>query len=184
MKGYTAIDACAIRSAIEGGDLRRAIQLHRAIFPSAELKMIRDTDEGDLQECLQTPLPVFSFCSDEELREVRLRMATAICLRISAERAFIPDSSLAWPHEMSPEAVAQNFFKAIATFRNVSSWCRSGVVKTVKIINSSDGPCDACLEAAHEYELAQLPGLPLHNCENLNTFGCRCVASICTLTEP
>ncbi|MGA3262441.1 MAG: hypothetical protein ABSC47_00165 [Terracidiphilus sp.] len=183
MYKYTTEDAQAIRRAIQAGDLHRAIQLHRAIFPPADSKVIHETDEGDLQDFLYTPLPVFSFCSDEELRELRLRMATAICLCIRADRAIIPDAVLPWPHRMSPKAAAQNFFNAIATHRNVSYWLRKGLVQTAKILNSIDGPCSACLEAAQEYDILQLPSLPLHNCKNLNTIGCRCVASIGKLRD-
>jgi hypothetical protein len=183
MYKYTEEDAQAIRLAIQSGDLSRAIQLHRAIFPPAGSRVIHDTDESDLRDCLLTPLPVFDFCSEEELRELRLRMATAICLCVRADRALIPDVGLPWPHRMSPKAAAQNFFKAVATHRNVSDWLRKGLVQTAKILNSNDGPCSECLEAAHEYEILKLPSLPLHNCKNLNTIGCRCCASIGKLRE-
>ena len=180
---YTAEDAQAIRHAIQTGDLYRAIQLHRAIFPLSGSKVIRETDESDLRDCLFTPLPVFGFCSEEELRELRLRMATAICLRVRPERALIPDAAFPWHHPMSPLAATQNFFKAVATLKNVSYWLEKGLVQTVKILNSNDSPCPVCLEAAHEYEILELPRLPLHNCENLNTIGCRCSASIGKLRE-
>jgi hypothetical protein len=183
MYKYTAEDPQAIRRAIQANDLKGAIRLHSAIFPPTGSRVIHETDEGDLRDCLYTPLPVFSFCSDEELRELRLRMATAICLCIRVDRAIIPDAALPWPHRMSPKAAAQNFFKAVATHRNVSDWLRKGIVQTAKILNSNDGPCSVCLEAAHEYEILELPSLPLHNCKNLNTIGCRCCASIGKLRD-
>jgi hypothetical protein len=136
--------------------------------------MMHETDEGDLREYFETPLPIFYFCTKEELRELRLRMATAVLVRIRIDYALSPDPSFPWPYAMSPKAAAQNFFKSTAIHRNISAWLRSGLVKTVKILNSNDGPCSVCKAAAHEYAVGQLPQLPLHNCENINTVGCRC----------
>lgn len=175
MHKFTTEAAQSIRRAIETGELHRAIELHCRIFPPARVTHIHDTDENDLREFLHTPLPIFSFCTDEELRELRLRLATAICLGARPESALMPDAGFSWDHPMSLKAAAQNFFNAIGAHRNISGWLKSGLVETARILNSSDGPCSACLQAAHEYELHQLPNLPLHNCENLNTIGCRCV---------
>jgi hypothetical protein len=135
---------------------------------------MHETDEGDLRECLETPLSIFSFCSDEELRELRLCMATAICLRIRPGHALLTDPVLKWSYPMSHKATAQNFFKAIAIHRNVSAWLKHGLVPKAKILNSADGPCRECASAAREYAIQDLPQLPLHSCENLNTVGCRC----------
>jgi hypothetical protein len=169
---YTSEDALAIRRTLESGDLHRAIQVHRMLFPPHPMPYMHELDESDLRDYLETPLPIFSFCSNEELRELRLRMAMAVCLGI--EKAIVPDAQFPWSHPMSAKAVAQNFFKATAIHRNVSTWMKSGLVERVKILNSFDGPCQACLEAAHEYTLSDLPQIPLHNCENINTIGCRC----------
>jgi hypothetical protein len=171
---YTPEDALAIRRAIQSGDLHHAIRLHRAIFPPFQMAYMHDTDESDLQEYLQTPLPVFSFCADEELRELRLRMAIAICLRTRPESALAPDAAFPWPYPMSLKAAAQNFFQSIAIHRNASAWLKNGHVVTARILNSADGPCSVCSAAAKEYTLRELPQLPLHNCENINTVGCRC----------
>jgi hypothetical protein len=176
----TLEDVLAIRSAIESGDLPRAIQLRHAIWPPRaqgqhqRFVFIRDCDESDLYVCLHAPMPLFTFCSDEELRELRLRMATAACVSTRPERALIPDSSFPWPHPMSPKAAAQNFYKSTSIHRNVEAWLKSGIVPTVKIANSSDGPCPVCNAAAREYAIRELPQIPLHNCENINTVGCRC----------
>lgn len=175
MYKYTPEDVLAIRRAIQSGDLRRAIQLHRAIFPPSQMAYMHNTDEGDLQECLQTPLPIFSFCADRDLHELRLRMATAICLCIRSEHALAPDAAFPWTYPMSPKAAAQNFFQSIAIHRNVSQWLKGGNVETARISNSADGPCSVCRAVAQEYTVRELPQLPLHNCENINTVGCRCV---------
>jgi hypothetical protein len=182
---YTAQDAAEIRRVIECGDLPRAVRLYQQLFPTFTSAVIRDLDEGDLEDCMLRPIPILSFCSDAELREVRIRMALAMCLQIRAERAIIPDETLRWPYAMSPRAVAQNFFNSIATHRNVGQWKKSGFVRTVKISNSSDGPCQVCKAAAgQEYDIRDLPQLPLHNCENLNDVGCRCVLVAAKLIEP
>ncbi|MGD0158495.1 MAG: hypothetical protein ABSB50_20585 [Terracidiphilus sp.] len=173
-----------IRDAIEAGDLSKAIRLHRVLFPPHPVPLIRETDESDLRECLETPLPIFSFLSEKELHELRVRMAIAICLRTRPERALSPDAAFPWPYPMSPEAATQNFFNATGTYRNVSVWLKMGFVQTVKISNSNDGPCPVCEAAAdREYEIRDLPQLPLHNCVNLNDVGCRCVLVAAKLTE-
>ena len=166
--------ARAIRSALESGDLPLAIRLHRELFPLERLGMIHETDEGDLHDYLETPLPIFYFCTKEELRELRLRMATAVLLGMRIEDALDPDPGFPWPYAMSPRAAGQNFIKSTAIYRNVSGWLKSGLVQTVKIMNSGDGPCAACKAAAHEYAIHDLPQLPIHNCENINSVGCRC----------
>jgi hypothetical protein len=172
---YTPQDAMAVRRAIEDCDLSRAIEIHRQIFPPLKMAFMHDTDEGDLRECLETPLPLFSFCSEAELRELRIRIAWALCLCMNPlEKALTSGMGFEWPHSMSLKATAQNFFKAIATYRNISQWKRSGKVEAVKIISSADGPCQSCKAAAREYTLDELPELPLHACENLHTVGCRC----------
>lgn len=180
---YTDQDSAEIRRTIDYGDLPSAVRLHSQLFPTFKSAIIRDLDESDLEDCMFRPIPILSFCSDPELREVRIRMALAMCLQIRAERAIIPDETLRWPYAMSPCAVAQNFIKSIATHRNVSQWKKMGIVLTAKILNSNDGPCRTCREAAREYALNDLPGLPLHNCENLNTIGCRCSATTVRLTR-
>lgn len=171
---YTSAPALLLRRALEDGDLALAIRITRSIFPRGHLAYMHETDEGDLRDYLETPLPVFSFCSEAELRELRLRMAIAICLCIRIERALEPDDAFPWLYPMSPKAAAQNFVKAIAIHRNVRVWLKNGLVHAAKILNSADGPCTACKAAAREYAIHELPQLPLHNCENLNTVGCRC----------
>lgn len=163
-----------IRRALESGDLRLAIRMHRELFPPRPAAFMHDTDEGDLREYLETPLPVFSFLSAAELRELRLRMALAVLTQTKIDYALDPGPGFPWPYAMSPKAAAQNFFKSTAIYRNVSGWLKSGLVQTVKILNSADGPCSECKAAAIEYAIRELPRLPLHNCQNLNTVGCRC----------
>jgi len=171
---YEPASATALRRAIEAGDLHGAIQIQRSLFPPSPRSYMHEIDEGDLRDYLETPLPVFSFCSDAELRELRVRMSVAICLRIRIEHALEPDDSFHWQHPMSPRAAAQNFVKAAATHRNVAQWLKSGLVRRARILNSNDGPCLACRSAAREYAIHDLPQLPIHNCEHLNTVGCRC----------
>ena len=170
----TKRDAESIRRALESSDLHLAIQLHRELFPSQPAGMMHETDEGDLREYLEAPLPIFYFCTTEELRELRLRMATAVLVRMRIDYALSPDPSFPWPYAMSPKAAAQNFFMSTAIHRNISAWLKSGLVLTAKILNSSDDPCAVCKAAAREYAVRQLPQLPLHNCENINSVGCRC----------
>ena len=165
-----------IRRVLECGDLPRAVRLHRQLFSTFASAVIRGLDESDLEDCMFRPVPVLAFCSDAEFREIRIRMAAAMCLQVRAERAIIPDQTLVWPYPMSPRAVAQNFFNSIMTHRNVTEWKKKGIVLAARILNSSDGPCRTCREAAREYALNDLPGIPLHTCENLNTIGCRCSA--------
>jgi hypothetical protein len=166
--------APSIRLALESSDLSLAIQLHRELFPPRPAAMMHETDESDLRAYLETPLPIFSFCAGQQLHELRMRMAMAVLLRIRSDCALNPDPSFPWPYAMSPKAAAQNFFNATAVHRNVSTWLKSGFVLTAKILNSNDGPCAVCKAAAREYAVRQLPQLPLHDCENINTVGCRC----------
>ena len=174
----------SIRDAIESGDLSEAIRLHRVLFPPDPVPLIHETDESDLRECLETPLPIFFFCSADELRELRIRMASAVCLRTPLDKALSPDAAFPWSYSMSPKAVAQNFFNATATYRNVSAWLKSRIVQAVKIANSNDGPCSICEAAAKEYVIGNVPSLPLHDCENLNSVGCRCGLVTTKLVEP
>jgi hypothetical protein len=146
------------------------------LFPLDTKPFIHETDERDLREYLETPLPVFSFCTSAELREVRIRMALAVSLGIYVDHALHPDPSFPWPYPMSPKATEQNFFQSTAIHRNVSQWLKSGQVQAAKILNSADGPCAPCKEAAREYDIHDLPQRPIHNCENLNLVGCRCGA--------
>jgi hypothetical protein len=89
---------------------------------------------------------------------------------------LVPDDSLPWIHAMTAKAASQNFFASIAYHRNVSAWRFSKVVLRARIQNSMDAPCSACRESARDYELADLPSVPIHACRNINTVGCRCVA--------
>jgi hypothetical protein len=95
MPRFTAEDEVAVRRAIQAGALQKAIEIHRAIFPWGDSPLIRDIDERDLHECLYSPAPVFSFCLDKDLRELRLRMATAVCLEIRADRRLL--QTIAFP---------------------------------------------------------------------------------------
>jgi hypothetical protein len=174
MQKLSEAQASEIKRIIQAGNLAGAIEFHRQMYPPAGNGYIHETDTRDLRECLATPLPLFSFCSDAELLELRLRMATAL---VEGRRfELIPDATFPWKHRMTPKAAVHNFFASIANHRNVSEWRRGNVVLAVKIKNSMDGPCSSCREAAREYALADLPSVPIHTCENINTVGCRCIA--------
>jgi hypothetical protein len=164
----------SVRELIESGRLDEAINVHRRIHPSTGNKFIHETSADDLRECLVTPLPVFSFCSVYELHEMRIRMAMALV----EGRSFVlePDFQFPWRHPMTPEAAVHNFFATLAADRNVSGWRESGVVLRARVINSMDGACSVCRKVVAEYALSDLPSIPVHDCENLNTLGCRCIA--------
>jgi hypothetical protein len=171
MKNSSAV---TVRELIESGRLDDAIHIYRCIHLPTGNRFIHETSAEDLRECLATPLPVFSFCSADELRELRVRMAMAL---IEGRRLVLePDARLPWQHRMTPKAAVHNFFASLSAQRNVSSWRNSGVVLRVRIINSGDGGCSVCQKAVGDYALADLPSIPIHNCENLNVFGCRCIA--------
>lgn len=174
MARLTPERADEIRSIVKAGDLFRAIRIHRSMFPTSNSPIMHETDVGDLTECLYTPLPIFSFCSDAELRELRLRMAVAL---VSGGFELVPDDILPWHHPMAPKATVHNFFASLASHRNVSDWRRGGVVLRARIVGSCDGPCSACAAAAQgDYALSDLPSIPIRECKNLNTIGCRCIA--------
>jgi hypothetical protein len=157
---------------IRMGALREAVRLHYSIFPAHGNPLIHELDEEDLWECLSTPLPVFSFCSDDELRELRQRMALGL---VSGVWPFHPGNEIDWTHPMTPRAVEQNFWAAIAGYRNLMSWRKSGVVLRAKLVGSGDGPCEHCRMAAeHDYDIMDVPRIPLLSCRNLNSIGCRC----------
>jgi hypothetical protein len=161
------------RRMLESGDFSAAIRLHRRSFPPENISLMHETDEGDLAECFSTPLPVFSFCSPDELWELRIRMAVEL---VEGRRfKFIPDDQFPWPHEMTPKAVVHNFFASVAYHRNLQSWRRIGVVETARLLNSNDGPCPTCGSMAIEYSIENVPSIPILTCHNLNTVGCRCV---------
>jgi hypothetical protein len=174
MQKLSGAQESEIKRIIQSGNLADAIECHRQMYPPAGDGHLHETDTRDLRECLSTPLPLFSFCSDAELLELRLRMATALV--VGGRLELIPDATFPWEHRMTPKAAAHNFFASITNHRNVSQWRRSNVVLTARIQNSLDGPCSSCKEAAREYALAGLPSVPIHTCENINTVGCRCVA--------
>lgn len=162
------------RALIRIGALREAIKLHRSVFPAYNDPLFPDLSEADLRECLTTPLPVFSFCTDDELRELRQSMALGLIAGNSGTELV---GGASWQHRMSVKAVYQNFWMSVMNYRNISEWRRSGLVVTARIVNSGDGGCPACQELTRrDHLLAEFPGLPFHACENLNTVGCRCVA--------
>jgi hypothetical protein len=163
------------RKLIEAGKFAEAIQLYRQAFPLENRPYMHETDEGDLRECLETPLPVFSFLPEDVLREIRLRAAT--CYLTGSKFTLDCDPWFPWNYSMSAEATVQNWWASIANYRNLVSWIQGGVVLRARIKNSCDGGCSACLAAAaQDYSLAELPSLPNLTCENLNTIGCRCIA--------
>jgi hypothetical protein len=166
--------ASEIKRIIQAGNLPGAIELHRQMYCLASNEYFHETDTSDLRACLTTPLPLFSFCSAAELLELRLRMATALVF--GGRVSLVPDESFPWKHKMTTKAAIHNFFASIANYRTIADWRRSNVVLRAKIRNCMDGPCSSCREAAKEYELADLPSIPIHTCENINTIGCRCVA--------
>ncbi len=75
-----------------------------------------------------------------------------------------------------PYFVKHNLMAA-ASFRSVmQTWRETGVVKTVKMVCSSDGPCDACADVKGKtYHLSNVPELPYSLCSN-TVIGCRCAA--------
>lgn len=161
------------RRLIRAGELRQAIRLHRSAFRQFGDPLFPDLRESDLQECVSTPLPIFSFCAPDELAELRERMAAGLVMRIGL---FGGKSDFHWTHQMSAKAVEQNFWISIMGHRNWLQWMQSGAVLRAKILNSGDGGCAACrLAACRDYAIAEAPLPPLAGCENLNTVGCRCI---------
>lgn len=170
----TAIDLKLIpdaRRMIENGDFSAAIRLHRRFFPPENIPFMHDTEESDFAECFSTPLPVFSFCTPEELRELRIRYALGFFRGFDS----VIDDGFPWPYAMTHKAVLQNFYMSIAGYRNLSSWRKTGVVEAVHLLNSNDGPCPVCRAAAAEYAIANAPAIPILSCQNLNAVGCRCI---------
>jgi hypothetical protein len=78
MQKLSEAQASEIKRILQAGNLAGAIELHRQISPPAGNGLFHETDTSDLREYLSTPLPLFSSCSDAELIELRLRMATAL----------------------------------------------------------------------------------------------------------
>lgn len=98
----------------------------------------------------------------EPLPQLRLRVAESalFCLPLGRNRDKC--------------AAEHTLYAAAQTSHCLDAWRATGVVKTARISNSSDGPCTACRAlTGKEYRLDELPEIPHPGCTN-ESWGCRC----------
>lgn len=163
------------RKLLEGGDAAGALRLCHKFHSPNPMPFMHETNVEDLSLALSVSTPALAFCSDEELKELRVIVAMAHLPMRHVSHGRLAREGFIWDHPMSFDAAIQNLLKAIASQRNILRWRDSGIVKSVKILNSQDGPCKVCLEAAAKtYPIGETPELPIVGCTNIRA-GCRCV---------
>lgn len=106
-------------------------------------------------------------------------------LRVAAGMAFLGLSDHGLPENLEtgirlagPEAVNM-IIGTVQNGRNVELWRRSGLVRTVKIFCSADGPCVACAELRNRvWPIEELPEIPYEHCTSPQGCRCGCVADL------
>lgn len=109
-------------------------------------------------------------------------------LRIAAAMAFLglkhdplTDSLETGIRLEGPAAVAM-INSYIQNHRNIESWRTSGLVRTVKIVCSADGPCKVCARLSKRtWPIEDVPEIPYEHCTSDE--GCKCGYILADLKE-
>jgi len=109
-------------------------------------------------------------------------------LRVAGGMAFLGlrghrlPESLETGIRLAGPAAVNMIIAAVQIGRNVESWRRLGLVRTVKILCSADGPCAACAGLRSRiWPINELPEIPYEHCTSPQ--GCRCVVCAADLIE-
>jgi hypothetical protein len=106
-------------------------------------------------------------------------------LRVAAGMAFLglgdnwlPENLETGIRLAGPAAVSM-IISRVQSGKNLESWRSSGLVRTVKIICSADGPCEACSGLrSRVWPIEELPEIPYENCSSPEGCRCACVAHL------
>ncbi len=101
------------------------------------------------------------------------------CVRVAAGMAFLGlghdplTDNVETGIRLAAPAAVKMIISYVQSRRNVESWQSSGLVRTVKIICSADGPCKVCAKLSNRtWLLEDVPEIPYEHCTSDE--GCKC----------
>jgi hypothetical protein len=190
MRKTTPREVHRLRELLRARLFKKAVDFAISINPRwSQQKVEERTSEGVSIGFTLDPLPTvpdiamifecrpksLAFCTAREMKQ--LRVAVALAWLGVDQRELVNDLSkrLAWPHPMRIGAAVHNLIAGCFAEKNAKRWKTNGLVESVKLLTSADGPCEVCRKAAErEYTASETPITPVPGCTNMED-GCRCV---------
>ena len=109
-------------------------------------------------------------------------------LRIAAGMAFLGlehdplTDNLETGIRLAGPAAVKMIFSYVQSRRNFESWRSSGLVRTVRIVCSADGPCKVCARLSNRtWPIKDVPEIPYEHCTSDE--GCKCGYILADLKE-
>jgi len=138
-------------------------------FP--ELPMIQTKPHlGDVNRVFSVRPRILAGVNEEALEHLRVAAGMAF---LGLGDHWLPENATTGIRLSGPSAVSM-IINSVQTMRNVEGWRSSGLVRTVKILCSADGPCEACDGLRNRvWPIDDLPEIPYEHCTSPG--GCRCV---------
>ncbi len=158
-----------IRKLLEQRKIHEAYLLAIKQNPPDKRRKFFGISEQHMEAAIHTSTPVLSFCSEEQLFELRTVLALWF-----AECEVPPRDDLKWDHPMPVEAAFRTLLSAYQINFTASEWKKSGIVLRASVRNSTVETCKYCAAKAGEYDIKDLPLPPFTCCTNTQ-MGCRCI---------
>lgn len=107
--------------------------------------------------------------SDDAMESVRIAAGMAF---LGLGTKWLPEN-LVTGARIDGDIAVDMVVSRVQTERNVESWQASGLVSSVEVVCSTDGPCEACSELSeHPWSIDTVPEIPYEHCTS--EWGCHC----------
>jgi hypothetical protein len=150
-----------------------AVSFWKGAKPLAQMSVPSVAALADLME---TDPPCLAFLNHRELEEIQIAAGFAALVGATRRMGRFINPRLCWPHQLSKDAAVHNLLAAFQVDRLVNQIIaeRQNLRTRVKVQNSCDGACIACLLASsRDFPLEHCPPVPIVGCVNYEA-GCRC----------
>jgi len=137
-------------------------------FPEDPL-MPSKPDAGDLRRVFSVEPKILKGISDDVMESVRIAAGMAF---LGLGTKWLPEN-LVTGARIDGDIAVDMVVSRVQTERNVESWQASGLVSSVEVVCSTDGPCVACSELSeHPWSIDTVPEIPYEHCTS--AWGCHC----------
>ena len=137
-------------------------------FPEDPL-MPSKPDVSDLRRVFSVRPKILKGINEDVLESVRVAAGMSF---LGLGTKWLPDNIVTGLRIESDIAVDM-VISRVQTERNVESWLATGLVSSVEVVCSSDGPCEACSELSeHPWPIDTVPEIPYEHCAS--EWGCHC----------
>jgi len=150
--------------------VRTVCDFHDALGFPEDLFFPTKPNLSDLRRAFSVRPTILAGVTDETLEELRVAAGMAF---LGLGTDWLPDN-FETGIRLKGDAAVRMIISRVQNERNMQAWLESGLVKTIKVLCSQDGPCEACSALSNRaWQIESLPEIPYMHCTSEQ--GCRCV---------